>query len=126
MPRTKAKPVVKKEAYHYDISDVEAAYQIFKNPDEEKWEEIRQRIKDNDGYCPCRLERVPENRCMCQQFLNRDSEGWCKCRAYFKKARTKKAAAAYKSTEFALNEKKERELEKKMNAEEKKQKEQEE
>lgn len=109
----------KKLAYQYDISDVEAAYKVFRNPDSKKFEEIRNRLNENDGYCPSRGNQLSENRCMCVQFRNRDSEGWCKCRLYFKEARTKKQAAAFKNSEFTVNEKKEKELEKQLAKEEK-------
>jgi hypothetical protein len=113
------RPVEEKKCYKYEITDVEAAYQIFMNPDKEKFDKIKESINANDGFCPCRLEHIPENRCMCKQFRERDSEGWCKCRAYFKKARTAKQAQAYKSQEFAANEKKEKAAMKEMDKESK-------
>lgn len=33
--------------------------------DKEKVEEIRNAIKTNGGYCPCKIEKIPENKCMC-------------------------------------------------------------
>lgn len=35
-------------------------------------------IKANEGYCPCRLEKTPENKCMCLDFKNQKS-GVCHC-----------------------------------------------
>jgi len=109
-----------KPLYKYTISDMEAKYKIFMNPDIEKRTILRQRVKDNDGYCPSREGRDPLNRCICRQFMERDSEGFCKCRLYFKEARTKKQAEAYKNAELEVNEKKEKELVKQIEAEEKK------
>ena len=51
--------------------------------DEQLKAEIRQALKDNFGYCPCRLEHIPENKCMCQEFLNQKS-GPCHCGLYIK------------------------------------------
>ena len=118
MARTKRKPE-KKPEYKYVTTEVEAKYKIFMNPDIEKRAAIKERVMANDGYCPNRNGRSPENKCMCKQFQERDSEGFCKCRLYYKEERTKKAAAAYLSSTFEVNEKKEKELEKQMAKEEK-------
>lgn len=117
-----AKVRAKKETqtYKYETSDVEAAYKIFYNPDLKKREAIKEKLKENDGFCPSRGDHTPANRCMCEQFQNRDSEGWCKCHLYYKEARTEKQAAEYKNAEIKVDEKKEKELEKQFIAEEKK------
>lgn len=39
------------------------------NPDVELVNEIRKKLKENDGYCPCRLQHTQENKCMCKEFL---------------------------------------------------------
>jgi len=109
----------KKPSYVYTISDIEAKYKIFMNPDLEKRTALKERVMLNGGYCPSRNEKTSDNRCMCKQFQNRDSEGWCKCRLYFKEARTKKQAAAFQNSTFEANEKKEKELEKQLAKEEK-------
>lgn len=54
------------------------------NPNKELVEEIRAALKQNDGYCPCRLEKKPETKCMCQEFRNQE-EGTCHCGLYIKK-----------------------------------------
>lgn len=46
-------------------------------------EEIRRRLKENDGYCPCANERKPETKCMCKTFLEQ-AEGECHCGLYIK------------------------------------------
>ena len=51
--------------------------------DEELKNEIRQALKENDGYCPCRSERTPETKCMCKEFLEQES-GPCHCGLYIK------------------------------------------
>ena len=35
-------------------------------------------INTNEGYCPCKLEKIPENKCMCSEFRNQKS-GICHC-----------------------------------------------
>ena len=45
-------------------------------------------VVDAGGYCPCRLARTEENRCMCKEFKDQiadpDFEGYCHCRLYYK------------------------------------------
>ena len=49
---------------------------------------IREGLKRTGGYCPCRLARTEENRCMCKEFKDQiadpDFEGYCHCRLYYK------------------------------------------
>ena len=56
---------------------------IHTNPDKEHVESVRKALRENDGYCPCRLEKTPETKCMCQEFLNSGS-GMCHCGLYIK------------------------------------------
>lgn len=51
--------------------------------DIEKKKEILQALKNNMGYCPCRLEHIPENKCMCREFVEQE-EGECHCGLYVK------------------------------------------
>lgn len=44
---------------------------------------IRKALKDNQGYCPCRLEHKPEYKCMCKEFLEQEI-GECHCGLYIK------------------------------------------
>jgi ferredoxin-thioredoxin reductase catalytic subunit len=53
------------------------------NPDEEYVKEIRQKLKENDGYCPCRLIKSEDTKCMCKEFKEQES-GYCHCGLYFK------------------------------------------
>ena len=53
------------------------------NPDKEYVEEVRTRLKDNDGYCPCRIDRTPDTKCMCKDFRDM-KEGMCHCGLYIK------------------------------------------
>ena len=38
------------------------------NEDQEVVKRIREGLKMKDGYCPCRLPKLPEYKCMCQEF----------------------------------------------------------
>ena len=58
------------------------------NPDHTIVECIQEGLKHNDGYCPCKLEHIPENKCMCQEFKDQIKdpgfEGYCHCMLYYK------------------------------------------
>ena len=58
------------------------------NPDPEMVRVIKQGLKDSGGYCPCRLDRTEEYKCMCQEFRDQiadpDFEGFCHCMLYYK------------------------------------------
>ena len=58
------------------------------NPDQEIVSTIRKGLKRTGGYCPCRVERTEENRCMCQEFKDQiadpNFEGYCHCMLYYK------------------------------------------
>ena len=53
------------------------------NPDSEKVREICDAIKANGGYCPCRIEKIPDTLCMCKEFREQTS-GLCHCGLYLK------------------------------------------
>ena len=61
---------------------------IKENADREVVNAIRQGLEMTGGYCPCRLERIPENKCMCEEFRRQiadpDFEGYCHCLLYYK------------------------------------------
>ena len=58
------------------------------NEDKEIVARIKEGLKAKDGYCPCRLARTPENKCMCQEFRDQiadlNFEGYCHCLLYYK------------------------------------------
>ena len=58
------------------------------NEDENIVKAIREGLAKKDGYCPCRLEKTPENKCMCKEFRDQiadpDFEGYCHCMLYYK------------------------------------------
>ena len=53
------------------------------NDDKELVAEIRQKLKDNDNYCPCKLQKTPDTKCMCKEFREQE-EGECHCGLYVK------------------------------------------
>ena len=50
------------------------------NEDKQVVDAIREGLKRTGGYCPCRLARTEENRCMCKEFKDQiadpDFEGY--------------------------------------------------
>ena len=58
------------------------------NENKEIVESVKQGLKAKDGYCPCRLAKTPENKCMCQEFRDQiadpEFEGYCHCLLYYK------------------------------------------
>lgn len=58
------------------------------NENEKIVETIKEGLKKTGGYCPCRLERVEDNKCICKEFREQiadpDFEGYCHCRLYYK------------------------------------------
>lgn len=53
------------------------------NEDEELVREIRQQLKENGGYCPCRISKTPDTKCMCKEF-RLQHDGMCHCGLYEK------------------------------------------
>lgn len=53
------------------------------NKDEELVAEIRRALNENDGYCPCRIEKTADTKCMCKEFREQEY-GECHCGLYIK------------------------------------------
>ena len=53
------------------------------NPDKEYVKEMRAKLKENDGYCPCKLVKNENTKCMCLEFREMD-EGVCHCGLFVK------------------------------------------
>ena len=53
--------------------------------DKERAEKIRAKIKENDGYCPCKLEKTEDTKCICEEFLEQ-GVGECNCGLYIKES----------------------------------------
>lgn len=58
------------------------------NEDAEVVRRIQEGLKAKDGFCPCRIARTPEYKCMCEEFRKQiadpDFEGYCHCMLYYK------------------------------------------
>lgn len=58
------------------------------NEDETIVNKIKEGLKRTGGYCPCKLQRTEENKCMCEEFRNQikdpNFEGYCHCMLYYK------------------------------------------
>lgn len=56
-----------------------------KNHKDEKFlAEVEECIKNNDGYCCCKIEHVEENKCPCVEFINSTEIGECHCGRFIK------------------------------------------
>ena len=51
-------------------------------------EHIKKGLKEKGGYCPCRLGKAPEYKCICEEFKQQiadpEFEGYCHCKLYYK------------------------------------------
>jgi len=58
------------------------------NTDKELVRMIKEGLEKSGGYCPCRLEKTEENKCICKEFREQmadpDFEGYCHCMLYYK------------------------------------------
>ena len=58
------------------------------NDDTEMVKMIQEGLKQTGGYCPCRLERTEENKCICKEFREQIKDpqftGFCHCMLYYK------------------------------------------
>lgn len=53
------------------------------NDNKELVNEIRTKLKENNGYCPCSLIKSEDTKCMCKEFRNQEL-GECHCGLYIK------------------------------------------
>lgn len=58
------------------------------NPNQEIVTTVQKGLERTGGYCPCRLERTEDNKCMCKEFRNQIKDpnfaGFCHCMLYYK------------------------------------------
>lgn len=58
------------------------------NEDKELVKAILEGLKRNGGYCPCRREKIEDNKCRCKEFREQiedpDFEGYCHCMLFYK------------------------------------------
>ena len=65
-----------------------ALMKITLNPDKEVVKTVQDGLKRTGGYCPCRLQRTEDTKCMCKEFRDQIKdpafEGFCHCLLYHK------------------------------------------
>jgi len=58
------------------------------NENEEVVKSVKEGLKRTGGYCPCRISRTEDFKCMCKEFRDQiadpDFEGYCHCLLYYK------------------------------------------
>jgi ferredoxin-thioredoxin reductase catalytic subunit len=58
------------------------------NDDKEVVARVKEGLKMKDGYCPCRLQKLEEYKCICEEFKQQiadpEFEGYCHCKLYYK------------------------------------------
>lgn len=58
------------------------------NEDKAYVEKLFSLMENNGGYCPCRILKKEENKCICKEFreqIENDSfQGYCHCKLYYK------------------------------------------
>lgn len=55
-------------------------------PDKEYAAEIKHRLKENNGYCPCSIIKNEDTKCMCKEFrqqIERNEPGYCHCGLWY-------------------------------------------
>ena len=57
---------------------------VYKNTDTETYERVSAAVKENQGYCPCELQKTPETKCPCANFRNSTIANVCHCGRFFK------------------------------------------
>ena len=48
------------------------------NQDKQIVDKILDALDKNNGYCPCKLEKNNDTKCMCKEFKEQ-KEGYCHC-----------------------------------------------
>lgn len=55
------------------------------NPDKVFVKEIKQQLKENNGYCPCQTKKNMDTKCICKDFKENTKVGeYCICGLYYK------------------------------------------
>ena len=56
---------------------------IIQNPNKDFVEQMLKALKENSNYCPCKIEKTEDTKCMCKKFREQ-KDGWCHCGLYYK------------------------------------------
>lgn len=54
------------------------------NPDKEFVKEIKDILKNNNGYCESFMTRNKDTKCPCKEFREQTEKGYCREGLYFK------------------------------------------
>lgn len=54
------------------------------NPNTDLVAGIKEKLKENGGYCPCAILKNEETKCMCKAFLEQTEPGYCTCELFYK------------------------------------------
>lgn len=55
------------------------------NSNQDLAREVQKQLIENNGYCPCALEKTPDTKCICKDFRDKISNGYkgeCHCGLY--------------------------------------------
>ena len=58
---------------------------VITNPDKDFVKEIRKKLKENNGHCPCSLIKNEDTKCVCKEFkeqIAKGISGECHCGLY--------------------------------------------
>jgi len=62
---------------------------ISQNPDKSYADIVLEKLRNNGGYCPCRLENTADTKCVCKEFreqIGRGEPGVCHCELFVAEA----------------------------------------
>lgn len=54
------------------------------NRDKEVVKDIKELINKNGGFCPCKIEKNEDTKCICKEFIEQEHTGYCNCGLYYK------------------------------------------
>ena len=58
------------------------------NPDEQVVKTVKEGLKAKGGYCPCKVGKSEDIKCMCREFreqiADENFEGYCHCMLFYK------------------------------------------
>lgn len=58
---------------------------ITRNPNKDFVEQMLKALKENSNYCPCKIDKTKDTKCMCKEFREQ-KDGWCHCGLYYKES----------------------------------------
>ena len=66
----------------------EVDMKITLNPDKQIVQTVKDGLLAKGGYCPCRVGKKEEFKCMCKEFreqiADENFEGYCHCKLFYK------------------------------------------